>query len=99
MSSPNLNNIILLGALLAFMAIIFSGADSIHIPPNLHLMACKVSCFIYHSDLKLRPSHFVMSKLPFNHFKLVTEILLGPHFLRDLDDIKDPCYTQKQRAC
>ena len=43
MSSPNLNNIILLGALLAFMSIIFSGANSVHISEGTHLLACKVS--------------------------------------------------------
>ena len=43
MSSPNLNNIILAGAILAFGAIIFGGMDSSAVQPAGHLIMCKVS--------------------------------------------------------
>ena len=42
MSSPNLNNIILGGAILAFMAVIFGGTDGALVSPPAHLVMCKV---------------------------------------------------------
>ena len=43
MSSPNMNNIILAGAMLAFMSVIIGGIDSNLASVNIQLTMCKVS--------------------------------------------------------
>jgi len=42
MSSPNMNNVILMGAMLAFTSIIFGGMDSNLVDESAHLIMCKV---------------------------------------------------------
>ena len=42
MSSPNMNNVILLGAILTFTSIIFGGTDSSLLDDTAHLIMCKV---------------------------------------------------------
>ena len=43
MSSPNMNNVILAGAVLAFTSIIFGGTDGNMVDDTAHLVVCKVS--------------------------------------------------------
>jgi len=43
MSSPNMNNFILTGAMLAFTSIIFGGTDSNVVDEAAHLIMCKVN--------------------------------------------------------
>jgi len=42
MSSPNMNNVILMGAILIFTSIIFNGTDSSLVDESAHLVMCKV---------------------------------------------------------
>jgi len=42
MSSPNMNNVILMGAMLAFTSIVFGGMDSNVVDEATHLIMCKV---------------------------------------------------------
>ena len=42
MSSPNMNNVILAGAILAFTSMIFSGADNLTHSPAIQMLMCKV---------------------------------------------------------
>ena len=44
MSSPNMNNIILAGAMLSFMSMIMGGIDSNVSSVDVQLMMCKVGC-------------------------------------------------------
>ena len=43
MSSPNMNNVILMGAILTFMSIVFGGTNSSFVSETAHLIMCKVS--------------------------------------------------------
>ena len=42
MSSPNMNNVILMGAMLAFTSVIFGGTDNNVVDETAHLAMCKV---------------------------------------------------------
>jgi len=46
MSSPNLNNVILMGAILAFTSIIFGGTDSNLVNETAQLVMCKVNATV-----------------------------------------------------
>ena len=50
MSSPNLNNVILLGAILAYLSIIFAGLNSFILESSMHLTMCKVGIDIHVSS-------------------------------------------------
>jgi len=47
MSSPNMNNFILMGAVLAFSSIIFGGTDNNLLDESAHLVMCKVNRRVY----------------------------------------------------
>ena len=42
MSSPNMNNIILAGAIMAFLSMIFGGLDTNIVPLTIYVIMCKV---------------------------------------------------------
>ena len=46
MSSPNMNNFILMGAILTFTSIVFGGTDNSFVNETAHLVMCKVNCIV-----------------------------------------------------
>ena len=68
MSSPNMNNIILAGAFLSFLSIIFAGTDSSLVSSDAHLLMCKVKGF-YSCSLPFNcvPCAFLLDSYLFNY--------------------------------
>ena len=67
MSSPNLNNLLIIGGLLAYFSIIFAGFDTATVRFNVVLVMCKVIYHIFALHCLILTERLLLCHLKFNH--------------------------------